>query len=536
MEGVRAQCARNFEDMITRFHFTLGLRVGVTFTLCLGALGLFAQDPTVGLLTQTEQSFDGYTLMPVNPSLNTYLLNNCGEVVHQWTSAYRPGMMAYLMPDGDLMRAGRVNNPVFGAGGTGGVIERFSWEGDLEWSCWLSSDTMCQHHDFAVMPNGNVLALLWKSYPASDWVERGRDPDMTAPVVWATCIQEIEPAGSEGGNVVWQWEAIDHVVQHFNENRPNYHEPSTRPRQIDVNYATSPNGKDWLHANSIDYNPELDQIMVSSRGFSEIWFIDHGIAPEETSTTAGDLLYRWGNPEAYGRGTPSDRTLYKQHDAHWLDNGQVMTFSNGNERPEGDFSTVERFTPAMTPEGTYPIDDLLAWGPVASDWRYPEVLDPDFYAQNTSGAQLLPNGNVLITEGNQGDIREVDAEENIVWRYINPVTNQGALPQGAQPTNNGVFHANRYAANHPALAGASLPGLGVLEITNFLPFCTLFPEEEGTCPVDLSGNQLIDVADLLLVLADFGCNMMCDSYLDEDGSVSVSDILALLAQFGQSCS
>jgi hypothetical protein len=59
-----------------------------------GALGLFAQDPTVGLLTQTEQSFDGYTLMPLNPSLNTYLLNNCDEVVHQWTSAYRPSMMA----------------------------------------------------------------------------------------------------------------------------------------------------------------------------------------------------------------------------------------------------------------------------------------------------------------------------------------------------------------------------------------------------------------------------------------------------------
>ena len=521
--------------MLSRLHFTLGLRVGVTFTLCLGALGLFAQDPTVGLLTQTEQSFDGYTLMPVNPSLNTYLLNNCGEVVHQWTSAYRPGMMAYLMSDGDLMRAGRVNNPVFGAGGTGGVIERFSWEGDLEWSCWLSSDTMCQHHDFAVMPNGNVLALLWKAYPASDWVERGRDPEMTAPVVWATCIQEIEPTGSEGGNVVWQWEAIDHVVQHFNENRPNYHEPSIRPRQIDVNYATSPNGKDWLHANSIDYHPELDQIMVSSRGFSEIWFIDHSIAPEETGTTAGDLLYRWGNPEAYGRGTAADRVLYKQHDAHWLDNGQVMAFSNGNERPEGNFSTVEWFTPAMTPEGTYPIDDVLAWGPEASDWRYPEVLDPDFYAQNTSGAQLLPNGNVLITEGNQGDIREVDAEENIVWRYINPVTNQGALPQGAQPTNNGVFHANRYAANHPALAGASLPGMGVLEITNVLPFCTLFPEEEGTCPTDLSGNQLIDVADLLLVLADFGCTVVCDSDVDDDGAVAVSDILALLAQFGQSC-
>ena len=132
--------------------------------------------------------------------------------------------------------------------------------------------------------------------------------------------------------------------------------------------------------------------MVSSRGFSEIWFIDHSIAPEETSTTAGDLLYRWGNPEALTEAPPADRVLYKQHDAHWLDNGQVMAFSNGNERPEDNFSTVERFTPAMTPEGTYPIDDLWHGGLEASDWRYPEVLDPAFMPRTPPARSSLPTG------------------------------------------------------------------------------------------------------------------------------------------------
>ena len=87
-----------------------------------------------------------------------------------------------------------------------------------------------------------------------------------------------------------------------------------------MNYATSPNGKDWLHANSIDYNPELDQIMVSSRGFSEVWVIDHSIT-EETSTTAGDLLYRWGNPGLMAE-APHRSILFKQHDAHWLDDAK----------------------------------------------------------------------------------------------------------------------------------------------------------------------------------------------------------------------
>ena len=59
--------------------------------------------------------------------------------------------------------------------------------------------------------------------------------------------------------------------------------------------------------------------------------------------------------------TAADRRLYKQHDAHWLENGQIMAFSNGNERPEGNFSTVERFTLAITPEGDYPIAADAAW-------------------------------------------------------------------------------------------------------------------------------------------------------------------------------
>ena len=121
------------------------------------AAGLHAQTTaTVGVLTQTEQSYDGYTLLPVSALTTTYLINNCGESVHQWESEHKAGLMAYLMPNGDLIRAGKMDNSVFTAGGTGGILERFSWDGELEWSMQLSSDTACQHHDFAVMPNGHI--------------------------------------------------------------------------------------------------------------------------------------------------------------------------------------------------------------------------------------------------------------------------------------------------------------------------------------------------------------------------------------------
>ena len=40
---------------------------------------------------------------------------------------------------------------------------------------------------------------------------------------------------------------------------------------------------------------------------------------------------------------------------------------------------------------------------------------------------------------------------------------------------------------------------------------------------------------MLALLADFGCELTCDSDLDADGAVTVSDVLALLTLFGEEC-
>src|SRR5262245_64845235 len=60
---------------------------------------------------------------------------------------------------------------------------------------------------------------------------------------------------------------------------------------------------DWLHVNSVAYNADLDQIMLSVFEFSEIWVIDHGPKTSEAGSheggkygKGGALLYRWGNP------------------------------------------------------------------------------------------------------------------------------------------------------------------------------------------------------------------------------------------------
>ena len=57
----------------------------------------------------------------------------------------------------------------------------------------------------------------------------------------------------------------------------------------------------------------------------------------------------------------------------------------------------------------------------------------------------------------------------------------------------------------------------------------------GTCTGDLNSDGSVTVSDLLLVLAEFGCEGGCESDIDGDDTVSVADLLALLAVFGAVC-
>ena len=55
------------------------------------------------------------------------------------------------------------------------------------------------------------------------------------------------------------------------------------------------------------------------------------------------------------------------------------------------------------------------------------------------------------------------------------------------------------------------------------------------CPEDLNQDGQITVADILQLLADFGCTSNCEADLNEDGATNVNDILQILAAFGSVC-
>jgi len=59
--------------------------------------------------------------------------------------------------------------------------------------------------------------------------------------------------------------------------------------------------------------------------------------------------------------------------------------------------------------------------------------------------------------------------------------------------------------------------------------------ESCACPIDVNGDGSITVADLLIVLSEFGCTSACTADVDGDGSVTVSDVLVVLSAFGSLC-
>jgi len=470
-------------------------QISITFFVSLLAASLLAQQRTVGLFqNDAGKSFNGYTLFAPLRSMATYLIDNEGKLVHSWQSNYLPGNSVYLLENGHLLRTGNVNNRAFTSGGQGGRVQEYDWDGNLLWDFEYSSNQYLQHHDIERLSNGNVLLIAWEAKTSSEAIAAGRNPSLVSTRgLWPDKIIEVKPQGATGGEIVWEWHAWDHLIQDFDATKPNYGAVADHPELIDLNFATN-NNPDWHHINSVNYNPRLDQIILSvHNNFNEIWIIDHSTTKAEAAGhiggkygKGGDLLYRWGNPQAYKKGNASQQKLSGQHDAQWIetglpDEGRLLIFNNGTNRR---YSSVDEIIQPVDANGNYTRTAGSAFGPEAATWSYTATTPTDFYATNISGAHRLPNGNTLICDGPHGIFFEVTAAKEVVWKYINPVVASGPLtqgtpiPAGQQGQENNVFRAYRYAPNYAGLTGKDLrpgdpiekyPTTAVTEFTGQMP-------------------------------------------------------------------
>jgi hypothetical protein len=395
-----------------------------------------------------------------------------------------------------------------GSGGVGGGISKYTWNGDLIWNYEISNNTYQHHHDVEPIPNGNILVIAWERKTADEAYDVGRQSiDNSLNEMWAEAILEVEPVGTDDANIVWEWHIWDHLIQDIDTSLSNYGVITEHPELQDVNYGNAgsnngpggPNG-DWKHMNAIAYNESLDQIVISSRHHDEIYIIDHSTTTEEAAGhtggnygIGGDYLYRWGNPQAYNRGTSSDHLLSSQHGVNWIPEGypgegNLILFNNNYTNNSS--AVFEIMTP-LNEDGTYNLDAGQPFGPDSPTWFHAG----GFHTQMQGGAFRQPNGNTLITDCDDAYMFEVTNDHEVVWSH----------DYGGGQTF--IARAQKYTLNY---LGGDFPEYTVGDV-NF--------------------DQVLDVMDILMIAdmaSGFGYSPTPPADYNVDGSVNISDVVLLL--------
>ncbi len=425
------------------------------------AVGTSSAYSGAGLHVNEAEALDGYTLISSAFHNPFYLIDNQGRKAYSWDTT---GRLGKLLDNGNLITGNTISS-----------VNEISPDGTATYS-YTTND---QHHDMMKLANGNFLFINSEYYTRAQSIAAGADPAcLGSDGLEVDSIVEIKPTGSTGGQVVWKWNVWDHLIQDYDSTKDNYGVIKDHPELIDINYGICQiqdgsngflqNPHHLTHLNSIDYNASLDQILITSRHFSELWVIDHGTTTQQAATSVGgnsgmggNLLYRFGNPRTHQSGSKSDQRLFFPHNAHWIPRGlqgagNVLIYNNGHEHPGflRNYASVDELALPAT-EYTY----LRA----GDGFMQPTLLWTHRLSEHTwimANAQRLPNGNTLITEGNHARISEVTPEGDVVWHYISPLARgTEVLAQDGSPGNPSdiwVYRAYKYAADHPGIAALTL--------------------------------------------------------------------------------
>ncbi len=334
-----------------------------------------------------DKAYQGFTMF--NAGDTVYLIDMEGNIVHTWTPPYPP-KYGRLSEDGTLICGLEVPEEsdrfMADKGWKGGGLLEANWDGDILWMV----EHPDHHHDAIKLRNGNIMFVCLELLPKeiADRVPGGKPgTEHNGEEMYTDYLVEM----TTEGDVVWEWHCADHM------------QPEDYP-------ITSPNmeRQEWTHCNSLEELPD-GNLLISYRQTSTVAIVDR---------ESGEIIWEVGMP-----------TVAQQHAPTLLDNGNILIFDNGAERPEAH-SAYSRIV-----EVDQETKEIV--------WSYQESPPPDFYAWFISNAQRLPNGNTLINDGPAGRFFEVTTDGEVVWEYINPYFHPPKTGDG-KPTNR-TFRCYRFS-------------------------------------------------------------------------------------------
>jgi len=389
------------------------------------------------------EAYAGYTLFSPNNSTHSYLVDMANQEAKHWTHNRSGGYSCYLLENGNLIRTAMYGTSLNG-GGAQGAVQVVAPNGTLVWEYLYSTSLHRSHHDIEPMPNGNVILIAWEKKTAAQAVQAGLD---TSTEIWPDHLIEVQPVGSNGGNIVWEWHAWDHLIQDHDATKDNYGVVGDHPELLDINLGNvgGLGGGDWMHTNGVSYDPMKDQVVISSHNLNEFWVIDHSTTTAEAAGhtggnagMGGDILYRWGNPSNYDR--PGTQYFRVVHSSVWIPEGypgqgNIMAFNN---RENMGTSIVCEIAPPYQGQYNYYLASGQAYGPSSPAWTW---TASGFYSNHLGSCQRLANGNTLACEATSGVLWEVDAAGVVQWNYARG----GEIPR-----------AQRYGNGYPGLSALGL--------------------------------------------------------------------------------
>ncbi|WP_405247018.1 arylsulfotransferase family protein [Cellulophaga sp. Asnod2-G02] len=352
---------------------------------------------------------DDLVLVIENGGKSAYFLNKEGVQLYTWDFELNLGNDLQLLPTGQILAIFKSEAPSFTFGGYGGVIQIINPDSSIAWEFIYSSEDYIAHHDIEILPNGNILILAWERISMETATSFGVFVDHD---LYPEKLIEVD---FETKDIVWEWRAWDHIIQDVNAGFDSFAAISEYPNKIDINYYDEPNG-DIMHANAIEYDISKDIIYLSVNYYNEVWVLDHSTTTFEASgavggnyNLGGDLVYRFGNPEAYDNlkgNTILDRNHFPNIIAEGLPGeGNLMIYNNG--RTSGQSTVYELEMPKVfNLQANTDNEPAIVWG----------FTNADLFSERVSGAVRLLNGNTLICEGDYG-FWEVTVEGEIVWKY-----------------------------------------------------------------------------------------------------------------------
>lgn len=480
-------------------------RILITFLLLAAAAPGYErlQGPTELLFVDREKVLPGYVLFGVGGC--TFLIDLDGRVVHTWPIGTNP----HLLDNGNILDAGRDDPSGFQG------FKEVNWDGLTVWEYTEKRADYAPHHDWVRIHNKalnapTTLYIANKSISHEQAIAAGADP-RKGPYEGGQmdAVVEIDMQG----RVIWEWWFFDHAVQDVDPAKPNHvgagKTVADHPGRINLNLPGRPLKRDWLHCNSLDYDPVSGHIVINSVQ-GELYVIDHDgtfVAGDPAASIAkaagpaGDFLYRFGDPARYAQGDPprvlenwdnatsGHKQMGGSHDAHWIrpglpGAGHLMVFNNGQYLfQRTPHSSVLQINPRIDANGrdtggyvnppsagyqriSYHKDTHNPPRQISRQvvWSYAAVNSHGFFSHIGSSAQRLPNGNTFLCSDTEGHLFEVTPDGKLAWEYINPITRDGAVKTLGDmlPMTNSLFRALRVPLDHPALKGRRLVPSGTI--------------------------------------------------------------------------